>query len=392
MHYVRLLRPPKLQRNRNRLQVELVFTITTDLGDSFLDLSNAIALKVEAHAHAAAGQTLWPLSRPGEVPWTVGSRVVKRTFEIPENVQRLMQLGVQVDITIRASDKEQSADGVLGILKLSSEDVQPESERGQIMPVWVTLNTTTDVDVSTRKLSLARNTPPFIEMEEEIGESIARHIWDGGVVALCAITAAVTGSTLKLSRHTCMTAVKKILASDQPVNVLEVGCGVGILGAGIGAALNVQQSPRQCTILMTDLEEAESRARSNITRLGNIGNAQLLYENLDWEDGRQGRFGPQAQSRRWDLVILSDCTYNVDMLPALVETLSAVHAANVTHAVGAVTKVFLATKPRHESEDALFDLLVEHGWATLEKQIVPLPHLSYPSRHTSVEMYLFEKR
>ena len=96
-------------------------------------------------------------------------------------------------------------------------------------------------------------------------------------------------------------------------------------------------------------------------------------------------------SRYFDLIVLSDCTYNVDMLPALVGTLSALHASNLeSHPrKRSTTKVFLATKPRHESELALFDLMRKEGWETLAKQAVPLPVLGQEPE--SVELYIFEK-
>ncbi|UKZ49885.1 hypothetical protein TrVGV298_004138 [Trichoderma virens] len=118
---------------------------------------------------------------------------------------------------------------------------------------------------------------------------------------------------------------------------------------------------------------------------------KLLYENLDWEQGREGTFGPEAQSHRWDLVLLSDCTYNVDMLPALVGTLSALHESNTAQAGDQPqsTKVFLATKPRHASEEALFGLLSDQGWTESHRQTLPLPVLGAETQ--CVELYLYEK-
>jgi hypothetical protein len=76
----------------------------------------------------------------------------------------------------------------------------------------------------------------------------------------------------------------------------------------------------------------------------------------------------------------------------LVETLSALHDANTKHAKPDFkhkTKVFLATKPRHSSERALFGLMGQHGWTQMHEQVVPLPLLG--SDAATVELYLFEK-
>lgn len=88
-------------------------------------------------------------------------------------------------------------------------------------------------------------------------------------------------------------------------------------------------------------------------------------------------FGPEAQKHRWDFVLLTDCIYNVDMLPALLGTLSALHESNMaeTGEQPQSTKDFLATKPRQASEEALFGLLSDQGWTELHRQTLPLPVL-----------------
>lgn len=402
MHYIRLLRPPKLLRSRHKSLTELLFTITTDLGDSFLFPETFLALTVEAHlsSHQSrpddtdAGERRWLLSQKGELSWQPGMRVLKIKLGIPKTMENLILDQHEVDICIKTSDPQSSADDVYKII---------QGEQELVMPVWVPLGqSNTNTNVCFRKPFAW----PLVEVEEEIGESIARHIWDAGLVALCAIAGPFTVPELSSTQHSCIKAMANMLCREEPLSILELGCGVGILGVGTAAIYSLAtrdhdiRGPR--SILMTDLEEAEGRARANIHRQAKRSagkpnvtqdEAQVMYENLDWEDGRQGRFGPQLQSRRWDLVMLSDCTYNVDMLPALIETLSAVHTANLTHGAPAgepsPTKVFLATKPRHASERALFDLLASHGWSTAEKQILPLPVMG--SEAESVEMYLFEK-
>ncbi|UNI22783.1 hypothetical protein JDV02_008639 [Purpureocillium takamizusanense] len=404
MHYIRLLRPPKLSSSQQRMQTELVFTITTDLGDSFLFPEAPIDLVVTAHAYTPTGDSTYELSQHGRLQWTPGRRVAKPVYELPPMVVSAMMSGHPVELCV-SPESSFSAAGVYSILTSPDDPHSRTGGRGLVMPVQVTLNgPDADDDISTRKIRLnASNEPPeYLEVEEEIGESIARHIWDAGVVALSAMTAMYKFPKLESSQHPCMRALRRMLdTSESGMNILELGCGVGILGTGL-CAVYPRDRAADCTILMTDLDEAEGRAQANIALLkhnhsgSQLGNATILYENLNWEHGRQGRFGREVQRRRWDLVLLSDCTYNVDVLPALVGTLSALHDANVQQAramdgdaTAFATKVFLATKPRHASETALFGLMESEGWRTLVTQTLPLPVLG--GEPESVEFYLFAK-
>ncbi|KAJ4150358.1 hypothetical protein LMH87_011110 [Akanthomyces muscarius] len=288
-----------------------------------------------------------------------------------------------------------SADGAQNILSISEGD----EAHGQVMPVWAVLsNSDEGVDVSTRRILLddAGAGKYLVEVEEEIGESIARHIWDAGVLTMCSVAGAYLCPGLECSQQSLPKAMKTIFSSQTTLNILELGCGVGILGIGIATVVPElrKEGLEQCTIMMTDLDEAEERATTNMRRIAtspsNHG-LSLLYENLDWEDGRRGVFGPEVACRCWDLIIISDCTYNVDMLPALVETLSAIESSSKNNkGVATGTKVFLATKPRHASERAFFDQMTDNRWSVECSQILRLPVLG--NEDESVELYLFQRQ
>lgn len=412
MHYIRLLKSPTQSRSGKKHTLDLVFTITTDLGDSFLYPDEPIDLKIHAEVSTDSGPTKkFPinlLAGTGKLQWRSGMRVAKPSVDISGVMQQASKSGGKVDICI-SSDKF-SARGVRDIL--ATTVISGEEPPGQVMPVWIALgHDEDDVEISTRRLSLPGSTEKevYAEFEEEIGESIARHIWDAGVIAFCAIADSCMVPTPTDTEPSGLKVLRGLFTGPKSINILELGCGVGILGGGLSVVFPRMRPPpsRRCTILMTDLEEAESRTRSNMSRLLQTRQerkpsagppVKLLYENLDWEQGRKGLFGPEVQSRRWDLIMLSDCTYNVDMLPALVGTLSALHASNMAQAVASSalpteqpqsTKVFLATKPRHASEEALFDLLSHEGWTELHRQTLSLPVLGAETQ--SVELYLYEK-
>ncbi|EGX92978.1 UPF0665 family protein c [Cordyceps militaris CM01] len=394
MHYIRFLRPPKVARQAG-LHLELLFTITTDLGDSFLHPEAPVDLHIMAEIYESPKQSRLQLTKKGQVVWQSGMRVVKQNVAIPGSLQTALASGAKVAICI-TTNKGISAHGVQNILSNALEG----DRKGQVMPIWATLsNSNEGADVSTRRILLDDEVSGkyLVQVEEEIGESIARHIWDAGVLAMCSIAGAYLCPGLKCSQQTLPRAIKATLSSKSSLNVLELGCGVGILGIGLATIFPElrKEGLEKCTVMMTDLAEAEERARSNMRRIATSTSNRglsLLYENLDWEDGGKGRFGPEVASRHWDLVTISDCTYNVDMLPALVETLGAIESASAEKKVGdaAGTKVFLATKPRHASERAFFDLMANEQWSIQDSQTLHLPVLG--NEDESIELYLFQRQ
>ncbi|KAK5995297.1 UPF0665 family C23C4.06c-like protein [Cladobotryum mycophilum] len=397
MHYIRFLRAPALTRSGKRLLLELVLTINTDLSDFYFLPDAPVELMVYAEVSSSEGSMIYVLAGPGQIIWRSGLRVLKPTIDVSAKVQAHLKSGDSVRVCV-STRSVMSASGVTKVM----ESVLPGGKsEGQVMPAYFALgNDNTNVGVATRRLALGdpNDANAVVEFEEELGESMARHIWDGGVVAFCKMANTCILPPQESAKQTCLGRLRNLMAGQKRLNVLELGCGIGVLGVGLAAIYPRMQLPpgHRCTILMTDLEDAERRTRANMTRLQSrpSGGApvELLYENLDWQDGRRGHFGPEAQSRRWDMIMLADCTYNTDTLPALVETLSALHRSNQGHASQderVSTKVFLATKNRHESEREVLDLLSGEGWNTLDKEILSLPVLGADAQ--TVELYLFEK-
>ncbi|KAL6802224.1 putative methyltransferase domain-containing protein [Trichoderma sp. SZMC 28012] len=402
MHYIRLLSPPKLAISGSKARLDLVITINTDLSDSLLFVQDPLEIIITAEVASSSGKTTWALTGRGELVWKPGMRILKPSLNLPLQFIKALAASSRTEICISAKPAL-SATGVQSILMDSINSAQDEAGGGLIMPVWTEIRPKghNDDHICTRRLSFngTNEGGEFLEIEEELGESMARHVWDGGLVTLCAVAGIPAGKNYASNQEVTMTAMRDILSTAGELNILELGCGVGTLGTGLFAALRHMRPAGSggCTVLLTDLEDAEARASRNISRLQESApmtgedTAQLLYENLDWEDGREGRFGPQVQARRWDLIVLSDCTYNEDGLLSLVETLSALHASNVNKATGEsfTTKVFVGTKPRHSSENAVFGLLDQAGWKMQAKQVLPLPVLG--SEAQTVQMYLFEK-
>ncbi|KAI1108390.1 putative methyltransferase-domain-containing protein [Nemania sp. NC0429] len=415
MHYVRLLRPPKIGVSAGGLLISLLFTITTDLGDSFLcPEDGSIDLVVAA---VESGSELAPsLRRRGkwECEWKTGMRVLDARVRLwPGSRQHAVNCRVAIYPAPQRQQQQRPDTSVpLGTLHIG--DVLPWGRKaddthkmGVIVPAAFEVISSVVAPASVRTLGLGtghlRGGDRYddvlnIHFEEDIGESIARHIWDAGLVTSAYIADACSSPE----------SIRKIFTiSHESFNVLELGSGVGILGITIAsilprAAAAQGQTLKNARVLLTDLEEAEERARSNIARAETAlarqstdgASVTIGYENLDWDEGCEGRFGALAAATSWDLVVLSDCTYNVDSLPALVGTLSALHAAKERqHDAddGGLTKlsVLLATKPRHSSEEALFGLLKDQGWAYRVVKEIPLPKIGEEAE--IVQVYLLEK-
>ncbi|CAK7207565.1 hypothetical protein SEUCBS139899_010375 [Sporothrix eucalyptigena] len=409
--------------------------------------TNVFKLPLAAPSQAPAAKA----GKPGKPPkavvgssdalsWNGGMRVLKLEAKLPKEAESLLWSSpsssssstgknLKRRICIRTADKSLSATHIQHLTKPKSAGNGDEG--GLIMPLWVDVPATADEafpHVALRQLLLhdevlkMDSTTPeaCVEVEEEIGESIARHVWDAGLVAVTFLADTCLGQSTSRKRPreedgdnkadtttpiSLPDALRSILlhqpkqAKDKTLRVLEVGSGVGILGIGLAAI--VQEAGRRSTattdddnamFLLTDLPEAEEHARANIAR---SGLSSLEYENLDWEDGRQGHFGPAVAGKGddagtvWDLVVLSDCTYNVDMLPALVETLTALPSSTTKGTKAKKPSVLLARKPRHASEEALFSLMTEHGWTVRASSEVPLPVLDNDAQ--VVELYLYEK-
>ncbi|KAK4099492.1 hypothetical protein N658DRAFT_487691 [Parathielavia hyrcaniae] len=390
MHYIRFCRPPEVQSGRSHSSVKIVLTITTDLSDSFLSPRSPVQLAVVGAytEHWDGNAELIPVNLTQNNPptWRAGTRALKLDLPLPPQPIETIQ--------IRPLSRQLTA--------LSTEDVLPGNQ-GLIMAVYADMPRQGDgraPSVCFRSLRLSAGGAAAgrpLQIEEDLGESIARHIWDSGIVMvslladICLDSTGATGDGKPLPLFCGM-----LQSESRPLNILELGCGVGVMGIGLARVLSLKQSEHTPHILMTDLPEAEGKARANIARQGETlaaGSDSLDFEPLDWHDGERGILGEKAASRAWDLVVLCDCTYNTDTLPPLVKTLSALHshsARRSSDAGGHIgTEVLVATKPRHSSESIFFDLMSDDRWNIREQTVLPLPLLDGGGQ--TVEVYLFRK-
>lgn len=155
--------------------------------------------------------------------------------------------------------------------------------------------------------------------------------------------------------------IAKVLTKTNSHNpsVLELGSGCGIVG------LEIAQICPQCEVTLTDLPDTMEILSYNVSKVmgSNPAVHNVITGVLDWDDAN-----PKiVQGHRYDLVIISDCTYNADSIPALVRTLAAV----IDQWPAAL--MIVSMKVRHDSEAVFFDLMAAAGFVVVEHSAITLP-------------------
>ena len=161
-----------------------------------------------------------------------------------------------------------------------------------------------------------------------------------------------------------------------PLHVLELGSGCGIVGIALAELLP------QCSVLLTDLPEVEEIITHNIAAVRPASSSNVEFQTLDWDEPVSDDVFTDAI----DLILISDCTYNADSLPALVSVLGQLTQRSPK------ALVLVALKRRHESEVIFFDLMQSAGLCS-ERQACT--SLSLPSQHGQsdrVELYCYGRK
>ena len=142
------------------------------------------------------------------------------------------------------------------------------------------------------------------------------------------------------------------------LRTLELGTGCGIVG--IYLASTVANS--RC--LLTDLPEAMELLRLNMQAARLAPGSVLIGEVLDWDQPL-----PRAvEVNGFDLIVISDCTYNCDSVPSLVSTMTSL-ALSSPSAI-----VLVSMKVRHESEFVFFEHIAANRFVILQHDTLHFPH------------------
>lgn len=168
------------------------------------------------------------------------------------------------------------------------------------------------------------------------------------------------------------------------LNVLELGTGCAIVSATLSHCLPYVR------LVATDMPEATEIAIRNLERnrteeiaRGDLEMADSGFEVLDWTKPL-----PQAKdinTCRWNLVLVADCTYNADVVPALVQTLRSL--VNKSPEV----LIAVALKWRHDSEAIFHELMKENGMRQVDKHTERCGNFDEDAtgKEEEIEVYLF---
>jgi predicted nicotinamide N-methyase len=161
------------------------------------------------------------------------------------------------------------------------------------------------------------------------------------------------------------------------LRVLELGSGCGIVGIGLAQIIP------NCDVLLTDLPEAQDILARNVECSSPAKSSRVSACILDWEEDL-----PKAILKRvHDAILVSDCTYNTDTIPALVSTLSKLSS------ISPQAVISLATKVRHSSEAEFFTLMEDAQFSIDALDSINLPTLAPDNDgdNETVEIYVFRR-
>ncbi|KAL4950706.1 putative methyltransferase-domain-containing protein [Aspergillus filifer] len=344
VYYVRFLKTPRLQKQKaGSVSASALICITTDLGDAFLtqDVNLLVILRPVQHEQNVLCQE--------RLQWHSGKR------ELPISLGPLPGKVAQMPLIM-----EVTASGSNSAL---SDSLLDQRNMPLVVSGWSAPFGDLQLLVAEKLIERRLRVNQSVELRiwEETGNSIARHIWDAALASSMYLEQLVAGQGLSSP------ILRELLQAggSRSLNVIELGSGCGIVGIALAKLLP------QCSVLLTDLPEVEEIITKNISVAQPAPGSEIRYKPLEWEEELPDDL---FDTPSIDLVLVSDCTYNADSLPALVSVLSRL----VQQSPRAL--ILVALKRRHESESIFFDLMRSAGLRELH-----LHSIEIPSEHEQVD-------
>ncbi|PKY02103.1 UPF0665 family protein c [Aspergillus campestris IBT 28561] len=351
VYYIRFLKTPRVQKQKTgALSVSALICITTDLGDAFL--AEDVDLLISLNA-SNADQVLYQ----ERVKWTASKREVP--IALGPFPPHLSKHTLVLSVTAPTDPRKPRA---------PSADTLPPSQQHAaplVIPGWSAPFGGSESPVA-EKLVERRFGPQGLRIWEETGNSIARHIWDAALASVTYLQQLATAvPTTKTDAAPQPPVLHDLLTNCQnrsvtnPLHAVELGSGCGIVG------ISLAQTLPNCNVVLTDLPEVEDIVTQNISVAQPAPSSRITFHTLDWDDENLPE--EVTNGGAIDLVLVSDCTYNADSLPALVSVLDRLVRASPD------VLVIVALKRRHESEEAFFDLMRGAGLSSLHRHCMQLP-------------------
>ncbi|KAL4890954.1 putative methyltransferase-domain-containing protein [Aspergillus ambiguus] len=346
VYYVRFLKTPRFQKQKpNVVTVSALLCVTTDLGDAFL--AQDVDLLVSLTLHKTE-----KVIYQEPVKWRAGKREV--AISLGPFPSQLLQKAIVLSVTAGDVRKPSAPSPD----RLSGQASVPLVVSGYSAPFGGSEPLISEKLVERR---FAPNDKLQLKIWEETGNSIARHIWDAALASVIYLQHIVSGDPIWT-----VPLLQNLLQTDRsaPLRAIELGSGCGIVGIALAQLLP------QASILLTDLPEVAEIVTQNISVSALARSSTLDFQTLDWDE----ELPNDLHSGPIDLILVSDCTYNADSLPALISVLTKL----VQSSPDAV--VLVALKRRHESESIFFDLMQSAGLVDLHTDYMQLP-----SQHDQVD-------
>ncbi|KAF1953875.1 hypothetical protein CC80DRAFT_595433 [Byssothecium circinans] len=366
MRYIRFLKTPRIARDKHSSKetIACLITITSDLGDSFLPQDIVLSAEL-LHAVLSDGDEEMEKGEREEVllhksiKWTAGMRSLPVTLPLSKP-HSSRPLRIRIGVQPKSGYDE------------FSELVEEQGWRGVVSAWSGVLDAKKGVKEAEkfagRRFDVGADVP--LQICEETGDSIAKHLWDAGIALACHVKSIVADGKMGELRD-----------GGEGFRALELGTGCGVVG--ITLAFTIPNS----NIILTDLSEAREIVQRNIS----LSKPSLLgtveFQELDWKDENLPSSLSSTNTscplcNQIDLIVAADCTYNADSSPAFVRTIRRL-AKRSPKAV-----VLVAMKRRHASEDVFFDLMVEAEFQNTRLLTYPLPGDDRAGEET-VEVYLY---
>jgi SAM-dependent methyltransferase len=355
---VRFLKTPKLNVESGRVTLTAVITLTTDLGETFYPHDIQLAATLRQPDHGG------DIFLRKTLQWGADMRSLQLSLDLTNTeIDWPAKLHVHTKANTSIYD--------------SFEDHHSHGHLPGIVSVWSETLTPTKGGFETHRRVERRFTPltgRTLNIFEDTGESIARHLWDGSL----ALTAYLDRVVALRSVHEAP-LLENILSSAtyKKLNVLELGCGCGVVGIGLA------QTVPDCNVLLTDLPEVDELVDRNIEAANLAMSSHIDFAALDWE----APLPPKVASRTFGLILVAECIYNSDSIPPLVDTLERL----IQRSPKAV--ILISTKVRHESEAMFWDLFHSKGFQRKSQTSLPVPGepgYGYGDSATAVDVYIYQ--